>query len=155
MIRNIEKVEYKKEHFNELLNVFVEAYDDDAFMATGEEYRFKISSSDDLLEIINKSNMAEVFIYKNKVIGGLFLNENVDNIEIVSIFLDPFYHNIDIGSHYINALTNNSKKDFYAIVSLYSNRLMYFFSKKCGFKIDNKDIELDDKFIKYIKKCGA
>lgn len=155
MIRTIEKIGYKSEHFNELLNAFVEAYDDDAFMATGEGYKFKISSNDELLEIINKSNRSEVFIYKNKVIGGIFLNENIDNIEIISIFLDPLYHNIDIGSYYINDLTRNVNKDFSAVVSVYSNRLMYFFSKKCGFKIDNKEIYLDDKFIKYIKKSGV
>ena len=154
MINEVVFRSYINEYFYLLLDIFTNAYDDDAIMSTGSEYEYNISAENELNVIIDKSDISEVIVWKNKIIGGLFLKQNGQNIEILSIFIDPFYQNVELGTEIVKKNICQHNCDFEAKVPIYSKRLTYFFSKKCGFKISNTETYLIDNYFKYKKKVS-
>lgn len=88
----------------------------------------------------------------NEIIGGFwFVKENEENAYLYRIFIDPNFHNRNVGAQAFDFLFRSfpNIKTWTLKVPIWNSRTPNFY-KKIGFEIK----EMSDKFIFFIKEIG-
>ena len=116
-----------------LRKMMIDSYDDDALLHTGADYF--TDNADEFFEKITDIDNDFYLVKKSeKIIGAISIKCN----EIISFFIDPFFHNFGYGKEVIKQVSKLYKIDMIVRIPDYSKRLYHFFSK-CGFKVLNEE----------------